>query len=337
MHRSAVIGSGHYVPSKVVTNDDLAKLFPTSDEWIQQRSGIKERRFIEQSGIGASDLAVPAARMALERAGKTESDVDAIIFATLSPDYNFPGSGVLLQHKLGMTSIPALDVRNQCSGFLYSLSIADAWIRAEVYRHILVVGAEVHSTGLEFSERGREVTVLFGDGAGAVLVGPAEAAASDARPRGVLTVVLHGDGVGAQDLWVEAPTSSQIPRLTPEMMEQGRHFPRMNGKQVFRWATAKMPEVAREAMGKVGLTIADIDLFIPHQANMRINQHVANELGLPESKVVHNIDRYGNTTAATIPIGISEAQGDGRIPQGSTVLFAAFGAGFTWGAAVVRF
>jgi len=333
MSFSAIAGSGHYVPSRVVTNDDLAKLFPTSDEWIRQRSGIKERRYVERSGIGASDLALPAARMALERAGKTERDVDAIVFATLSPDYNFPGSGVLLQHKLGLTDVPALDVRNQCSGFLYSLSVADAWIRAGVYGHVLVVGAEVHSTGLEFSERGREVTVLFGDGAGAVLMGPG--GESDAK--GVLSVVLHGDGAGARELWVEAPASALSPRLTPEMMAEGRHYPRMNGKQVFRWATAKMPEVAREALDKAGLAISDVDLFIPHQANMRINQHVAKELGIADDKVVHNIDRYGNTTAATIPIGISEAHGEGRIRPGSTVLLAAFGAGFTWAAAVVRF
>ncbi len=240
MLNSAILGSGHHVPSKVVTNDDLAKLFPTSDEWIQQRSGIKERRFIEHDGIGPSDLALPASRMALEQAGKTERDIDALIFATLSPDFNFPGSGVLLQHKLGIPGVPALDVRNQCSGFLYSLSIADAWIRSGVYRHVLVVGSEVHSTGLEFSERGREVTVLFGDGAGAVLLGAVETSAD--RPRGVLTVVLHGDGSGAQELWVEAPASARMPRLTAQMMEEGRHYPRMNGKQVFRWATAKMPE-----------------------------------------------------------------------------------------------
>jgi 3-oxoacyl-[acyl-carrier-protein] synthase III len=335
MPSSTILGSGHYVPSRVVTNDDLAKLFPTSDEWIQQRSGIRERRYIEHAGIGASDLALPAAKMALEQSGKTARDIDAIIFATLSPDYNFPGSGVLLQRKLGLSAIPALDVRNQCSGFLYSLSIADAWIKSGVYRHVLVVGAEVHSTGLEFSERGREVTVLFGDGAGAVVMGPLEPLADDRR--GVLAIVLHSDGVGAEELWVEAPTSSQVPRLTHEMMDEGRHYPRMNGKQVFRWATAKMPEVAREVLEKAGVSVADVDLFIPHQANMRINQHVAKELGIPEDKVVHNIDRYGNTTAATIPIGLSEAQRSGRVPPGSTVLFAAFGAGFTWGAALVRF
>jgi 3-oxoacyl-[acyl-carrier-protein] synthase III len=330
--RSTILGSGHYVPSKVVTNDDLAKLFPTSDEWIEQRSGIKERRFVERSGIGASDLALPAAQMALEQAGRTAKDIDAIIFATLSPDYGFPGSGVLLQDKLGIPGVPALDVRNQCSGFLYSMSVADAWIRASVYRHVLVVGAEVHSTGLEFTLRGRDVAVLFGDGAGAVLMGP-----SPDSDRGLLSIALHGDGSGATELWLEAPASKLDPRLSPEMLAEGRHYPRMNGKQVFRWATAKMPEVAREALSALGMTIADVDLFIPHQANMRINQHVASELGIPPEKVVHNIQRYGNTTAATIPIGISESWREGRIRPNMNVLFAAFGAGFTWGAAIVRF
>jgi 3-oxoacyl-[acyl-carrier-protein] synthase-3 len=336
MPLSRIAGSGHYVPTKVVTNDDLAKLFPTSDEWIQQRSGIKERRYIEHGGIGASDLALPAAKMALERAGKTERDVDAIVFATLSPDYFFPGSGVLLQHKLGLPAVPALDVRNQCSGFLYSLSIADAWIRSGTYGHVLVVGAEVHSTGLEFSERGREVTVLFGDGAGAVLLGPGDDGGAGGRPCGVLTVVLHGDGSGAKELWVEAPASAHSPRLTPEMMVEGRHYPRMNGKQVFRWATQKMPEVAREALDRAGLSIADIDLFIPHQANMRINQHVAKELGIPEEKVVHNIERYGNTTAGTLPILYHECVADGRIKPGMLVCFTALGSGLHWGAALYR-
>lgn len=332
MARSAILGAGHYVPSKVVTNDDLAKLMNTSDEWIQQRTGIKERRFIEESGIGASDLAVPASKMALERAKLTEKDIDAIVFATLSPDLNFPGSGVLLQHKLGMASVPALDVRNQCSGFLYSMSVADAWIRAGVYRHVLVVGAEVHSTGIELADRGRDVAVLFGDGAGAVVMGP-----SPSEDRGVLNVIIRSDGVGAHDLMVEAPASKFIPRLTKEMLDEGRHYPKMNGKQVFRWATEKMPEVAQQSLAAANMTIDDVDLFIPHQANMRINQYVAMKLNLPQEKIVHNIDRYGNTTAATIPIGISETWGEGRLPSGTRVLFAAFGAGYTWGASVVRF
>lgn len=331
--RSAILGVGHYVPTKIVTNDDLAKLMPTSDEWIQQRTGIKERRFIEHDGIGASDLAVPASKMALERAGRQASDVDMIIFATLSPDVNFPGSGCFLGHKLGIPGVPALDVRNQCSGFLYALSAADAWVRTGAYKNILVVGAEVHSTGVELNERGRDVAVLFGDGAGAALVGP-----SPSEDRGLLSVSLHADGSGAKDLWVKAPGSMFSPsRLTKEMMDNGDHYPSMNGKQVFRWATEKMPEVSRAALSDAGLETTDVDLFVPHQANMRINQYVANKLGIAPEKVVHNIERYGNTTAATIPIGLSEAYADGRLGADQRVLIAAFGSGYTWGAAVLRF
>jgi 3-oxoacyl-[acyl-carrier-protein] synthase-3 len=331
MRRSAILGTGHHVPSKVVTNDDLAKLMPTSDEWIQQRSGIKERRFIEHDGVGASDLAVPAAKMAVERAGREIKDVDMIIFATLSPDVNFPGSGCLLGDKLGLPGVPALDVRNQCSGFIYSLSVADAFVKAGAYRNILVVGSEVHSTGVEFTERGRDVAVLFGDGAGAVLVGE-----SPDPERGILALKLHADGSGAYDLWLPAPASRQIPRLTPEMLEQGLHYPKMNGKAVFRWATEKMPEVATETLREAGMTIEDVDLFVPHQANMRINQFVAMKLNLPQEKVVHNIDRYGNTTAATIPIGLSESWAEGRLKEGTRVLLAAFGSGYTWAGAFMK-
>ncbi len=331
MRRSAILGAGHYVPTKVVTNDDLAKLMPTSDEWIQQRSGIKERRYIEHEGIGSSDLAVPAAKMAVERAGRTLKDVDMIIFATLSPDVTFPGSGCLLADKLGLPGVPALDVRNQCSGFLYSLSIADAWVKTGMYKNVLIVGAEVHSTGIEFSERGRDVTVLFGDGAGAVLVGE-----SPSEERGILSMKLHADGSGAFDLWIPAPGSRHIPRITHEMIDQGLQYPKMNGKQVFRWATEKMPEVAEESLREAGMTIEDIDLFVPHQANMRINQFVAMKLNLPQEKIVHNIDRYGNTTAATIPIGLSESWANGRIKEGTRVLMAAFGSGYTWAGAVMR-
>ncbi|APR86883.1 3-oxoacyl-[acyl-carrier-protein] synthase, KASIII [Minicystis rosea] len=324
---------GHYVPTKVVTNDDLSKLMPTTDEWIQQRTGIKERRFIEHDGIGASDLAVPAARMAVERAGRSLKDVDMIIFATLSPDVFFPGSGCLLADKLGLPGVPALDVRNQCSGFLYSLSVADAWVRTGMYKNVLIVGSEVHSTGIELAERGRDVAVLFGDGAGAALVGP-----SSSDNRGVLSLALHADGSGAKDLWIKAPMSSASPcRITHEMIDRGEHYPAMNGKQVFRWATEKMPEVALEALAKAELTINDIDLFVPHQANMRINEMVAKKLGIPGEKVVHNIQRYGNTTAATIPIGLSESYAEGRLKEGTVVLSAAFGSGYTWGGAVMRF
>jgi 3-oxoacyl-[acyl-carrier-protein] synthase-3 len=330
--RAAILGSGHYVPTRVVTNDDLAKLMPTSDEWIHQRTGIRERRFIEESGIGASDLALPAVKMAIEQAGRDIKDVDAVLFATLSPDHQFPGAGCLLIHKLGLPGVPALDVRNQCSGFLYSLSVADAWVRAGVYKNVLVVGAEVHSTGVEFNERGRDVAVLFGDGAGAALVGEAT------RPeQGILSLELHADGSGAYDLWLEAPASKYNPRLTHEMLDAGKHYPAMNGKQVFRWATEKMPEVAHSVVRQAGLAMTDIDMFVPHQANMRINQMVAAKLGIAEDKVVHNIERYGNTTAATIPIGISESWREGKIQEGSRVLMAAFGAGFTWAGGVAVF
>jgi 3-oxoacyl-[acyl-carrier-protein] synthase-3 len=331
--RGAVItGWGVAVPNEVVTNHDLAKLMTTSDEWIVQRSGIKERRFIEHSGIGASDLAVPASKMALEHAGLEAKDVDAIIFATLSPDHNFPGSGCFLGHKLGLPGVPALDVRNQCSGFLYSLSVADGWIQTGLFKHVLVVGAEVHSTALELNDRGRDVAVLFGDGAGAVVVG---AAKDDSH--GLLSMCLHADGAGAKDLWCEAPASAYDPRITHEMIDAGRHYPKMVGKQVFRWAIDKMPEVAIEATKKAGLTMAEIDLFVPHQANMRINQMVAARLELPDEKVVHNIEKYGNTTAATIPMALDRAFKEERIRPDSNVLFAAFGAGFTWAGAVVRF
>jgi 3-oxoacyl-[acyl-carrier-protein] synthase-3 len=333
MPRSAILGVGHYVPTKVVTNDDLAKLMPTTDEWIQQRTGIKERRFIEHDGIGASDLAVPAAKMALERAGRDARDVDMIIFATLSPDVTFPGPGCFLGDKLGLAGVPALDIRNQCSGFLYGLSVADAWVRSGAYQNILVVGSEVHSTGIELNERGRDVAVLFGDGAGAALVGP-----SAGEDRGVLSLVLKADGSGAKDLWIPAPASMRSPsRITHEMLDRGEHYPQMNGKAVFRWATEKMPEVAHEALAKAELTVADVDLFVPHQANMRINELVARKLGIPGDKVVHNISRYGNTTAATIPIGLSESFAEGKLEPGTLVLSAAFGSGYTWAGAVIRF
>ncbi len=332
MTRSTILGVGSYVPSKVVTNDDLAKLMTTSDEWIFQRSGIKERRYIEHDGIGASDLAVPASKAALEHAGVKPEEIDAIIFATLSPDYTFPGSGCLLGDKLGMPGVPALDIRNQCSGFLYGLSIADAWVRAGMYKKVLLVGSEVHSTGIEFADRGRDVTVLFGDGAGAAVIGQAKD-----DDHGLLSIALHADGSGAQDLWLECPGSKYIPRLTTEMMDEGRHYPKMKGKQVFRWATDKMPAVAKEVLDKAGLGIPDVDLFIPHQANQRINQLVAWRLEMDEEKVVHNIEKFGNTTAATIPMALDKAFKEDRIKDGSNVLFAAFGAGFTWAGAVVRF
>jgi len=331
MTRSAILGLGHHVPSKVVTNDDLAKMFDTSDEWIQQRTGIKERRFIEENGTGPSDLAVPAVKMACENAGIEVSDVDAIIFATLSPDFTFPGSGCFLGDKLGLAGVPALDIRNQCSGFLYGLQIADAWVRCGMYQRVALVGGEVHSTGLDFTDEGRDVAVLFGDGAACAIVGPAEG-----EDHGVMDVEVHADGSGAKELWIEAPASAYMPRITHEMIDDRSVWPAMNGKQVFRWATTKMPEVARSVLQRNEVGIGDIDLLVPHQANRRINEFVAQKLELPPEKVVHNIQRYGNTTAASIPLALSEAIQQERAKKGDLILMAAFGSGFTWGASLVR-
>ncbi len=331
MPRTAFLGLGHYVPTKVVTNDDLAQMFDTSDEWIQQRTGIKERRFIEHSGIGPADLAVPAVKMACENANIQVEDIDAIIFATLSPDFTFPGSGCFLQEKLGLPGVPALDIRNQCSGFLYGLQIADAWIRCGMYKRVALVGGEVHSTGIDLTDEGRDVAVLFGDGAACAILGPA-----DDDQEGVIDVEVHADGRGAKELWIESPTSAHMPRITHEMIDNRSIWPAMNGKQVFRWATSKMPEVARSVLARNNKTVADIDLLVPHQANRRINEFVAQKLEMPGDKVVHNIQKYGNTTAASIPLALSEAIQEGRAKKGDLILMAAFGSGFTWGASLVR-
>ena len=331
MTRTAFLGMGHYVPPKVVTNDDLAKMFDTSDEWIQQRTGIKERHYIEEDGIGASDLAVPAVQMACKNAGIDVSEIDAIIFATLSPDYTFPGSGVLLGDKLGLPGVPALDVRNQCSGFLYGLQVADAWIKCGMYRRVALVGAEVHSTGIDFTDEGRDVTVLFGDGAACALLGPTED-----ENEGVIDVEIHADGSGAEQLWLEAPASKYMPRITHEMIDERRVWPAMNGRQVFRWATTKMPEVSESVLQRAGVSTDELDLVVPHQANKRINEFVGQKLEIPPEKVVHNIQKYGNTTAASIPLALSEAIQEGRAKKGDLILMPAFGSGFTWGAALVR-
>jgi 3-oxoacyl-[acyl-carrier-protein] synthase-3 len=331
MTRTAILGMGHYVPSKVVTNDDLAKMIDTSDEWIQQRTGIQERRYVEEDGIGASDLAVPAVQMACKNAGIEVSDIDAIIFATLSPDHDFPGSGVFLGDKLDLAGVPALDVRNQCSGFLYGLKVADAWVRTGMYQRVCLVGAEVHSTGLDFSDEGRDVTVLFGDGAACAILGPTEN-----EEEGVLDVEIHADGSGAKELWIEAPASKHMPRISHEMIDDRRIWPSMNGRQVFRWATTKMPEVAKSVLERNGVATANVDLVVPHQANKRINEFVGQKLEVPPEKVVHNIMKYGNTTAASIPLALSEAIQEGRAKKGDLILTPAFGSGFTWGAALIR-
>jgi 3-oxoacyl-[acyl-carrier-protein] synthase-3 len=329
MPKTAILGTGQYLPERVVTNDDLAKIIDTSDEWIQQRTGIKERRYAED-GTGPADLAVPAAKQAVKAAGLELSDIDFIIFATLNPDYFFPGSGCVLQAKLGLPGIGALDVRNQCSGFIYGLSVADAFIKTGMYKRILLVGGEVHSSGLEFADRGRDVTVLFGDGAGAVLLGATD------EDRGILSTHLHADGRFVEDLWLELPAARYMPRISYELMEQGRHYPRMNGKKIFKMAVEKLPEVINEALAANGLTIDDIDLLVPHQANIRINEFVARQLKVPPEKVYHNIHRYGNTTAGSIPIALNEAISEGRAKKGDTIMLAAFGSGLTWASAVLK-
>jgi 3-oxoacyl-[acyl-carrier-protein] synthase-3 len=305
----------------------------TSDEWIRQRTGIEQRFWIpEGGGMGASDMGREAALLALKRAGWDAGDIDLIIFATLSPDIDFPGSGCLLQDKLGLETTPALDIRQQCSGFVYGVAVADAFIRSGVYQRILFVGSEVHSTGLDISTRGRDVAVIFGDGAGAVCLEGADGNSS----AGVLGTVLHAQGRYADSLMMEAPASRLNPRISVELVEQGRHFPTMDGKAVFKHAVRRLPQVAREVLEKAGLGLEDVDLVIPHQANLRINQAFQQAMNLPDEKIFHNIQRYGNTTAASIPIALDEAIETGRVMSGSTLLFLGLGAGLTWGAVVYR-
>jgi len=328
--RTAFAGTGFYVPERVVTNEDLTKLMDTSDEWIVERSGIRERRWVT-GGMSGAEMARRASEMALQAAGLEAAAVDAIVLATLSPDHFFPGTGVFLQRELGLVGVPALDVRAQCSGFVYGLSVADAWIRSGQYRTVLLVGVEIQSTGIDVTTRGRDIAVLFGDGAGAAVL-----TATESSDRGVLSTHIHADGRHAEVLWAEFASSKASPRLSVEDIEAGRHFPRMEGREVFKHAVAKMPEVVEEALEANGLRTADIDLLVPHQANLRISQMVQRRLGLPDEKVVNNIDRYGNTTAATIPIALAEAVRDGRVSRGDLVCLVAFGSGFTWGAALVR-
>lgn len=327
---SRILGLGAYLPPRRVTNDDLAKMFDTSDEWIQQRTGIKERRYADE-GVFCSDLALEATKEALKDSNVALEEIDYIILATLSPDFHFPGTACYLQKKLGLPKVPCLDIRQQCTGFLYGLSIADAYIKAGLYRRILLVGAEVHSSALNFTSEGRDVAVLFGDGAGAAVIGP-----SDDPSRGLLTMHLHADGNFADILMLEIFNISKKPYITHGSLDEGRQFPKMIGRDVFRVAVTRMPEVIKEALQSAGIGLNDIKLFIPHQANMRINQFVAASLNLPEEKFFHNIQRYGNTTAASIPIALKEARDEGLFEEGDLITLVAFGAGFTWGAGILR-
>ncbi len=330
MFNARILGTGSYLPERVVTNADLEEVMDTSDEWIRQRTGIRERRFVEP-GVGPTDLGLQAAHRALHSAGLTPDQIDFIIFATLSPEYNFPGCGCLLQEKLGVGTVGALDVRNQCTGFVYGLSIADQFVRTGTYRHILVVGAEVHSSGLEMNTHGRDVAVIFGDGAGAVVVGR-----SDSESRRILSSPLHAQGKYARKLWLEVPSSLSQPRLTEEMLREGRHYPHMDGRYVFKHAVERLQESVREALADNRLKIADVALLILHQANLRISEAVIRSLKIPPERVFSNIQRYGNTTAASIPIALDEAVRAGTVQPGDLVVLAAFGSGFTWGATILR-
>lgn len=329
MVRTRVISTGFHVPDRVVTNRDLEGWMDTSDEWIRKRSGIVERRWVD--GEAGSDLAAEATRNALERAGMEADEIDCIVLATLSPDHFFPGTGVFLQRELGLTDIPCLDVRNQCTGFLYGLSVADAWIRTGQYRRVLLVGTEVHSTGLDVSTEGRDTAVLFGDGAGVAILGPTEE-----NGRGVLSVKVHADGRHAEKLWTEAPASAYDPFVAPEYIEDGLTRPTMEGREVFKHAVRRMPEAVHEVLGDAGHELGDLDMVVPHQANLRISQAVQKSLGLPDDRVYNNIQRYGNTTAASIPIALHEAVEEGRVEDGDLVCLTAFGSGFTWGGALLR-
>jgi 3-oxoacyl-[acyl-carrier-protein] synthase-3 len=329
--RSVILGVGKYLPERVVTNHDLSQWMETSDEWIVERTGIRQRRWIDKE-TGGSEMAETATLEAIEKAGIELREIDCIIVATLSPDYTFPGDGCILQERLGLYGIPALDVRNQCSGFIYGLSVADAWIRCGQYRRILLVGTEVHSTGLDISTRGRDIACLFGDGAGAVIIGDTED-----PERGVLSTHLHADGRYAKSLWIEAPGSRFYPsRMTHEMLDAGRHFPKMKGRQVFTAAVRSMPEVIREGLQENGLSLDDVDMIVPHQANKRITEMVAHVLGFPAERMYSNIENLGNTTAASIPLALYQAEQEGKLNKGDLIVLVSFGSGFTWASAVLK-
>jgi 3-oxoacyl-[acyl-carrier-protein] synthase-3 len=331
MNRSIITGTGRFIPSKIVTNFDLEKRMNTTDEWIQQRSGIKERHYADP-GIGSSELGYQASLKAIDNAKIDKSEIDFIIAATLSPDHYFPGIGVLIQAKLGLKNIGALDVRNQCSGFIYALSVADQFIKSGTYKKILLVAAEKQSANLDYSDSGRDLAVLFGDGAAAVIIEPGNAD----EDRGILSTHLFSDGNFVEDLWMQRPSCKDHPCFSVDMVAEGKLFPTMNGRNVFKTAVVKMPEAVLAALVQNNMTIEDVDHLIPHQANERISQMVARNLKIPVEKVIRNIHKYGNTTAASIPIALDEALEQGRIRTGDIVMLTAFGSGYTWASAAIR-
>ena len=334
MYNSRIAGLGFYVPENVVTNDDLSKLMDTNDEWIQERTGIKERRHVVEETDTTTTMGVKAAKVAIERAGIDKDDIDFIIFATLSPDYYFPGPGVLVQRDLNMKTVGALDIRNQCSGFVYAISIADQYVKTGMYKNVLVIGSELHSRGLDMTTRGRGVSVIFGDGAGAAVL-----AREENSKKGILSTHLHSEGQYAEELSLIAPGMGK--RWVTDIIkdndpEDTSYFPYMNGQFVFKNAVVRFSEVIMEGLKANNLGPQDIDMLIPHQANLRISQFVQKKFGLSDEQVYNNIMSYGNTTAASIPIALTEAWELGKIKEGDLVVLAAFGSGFTWGSAIIR-
>ena len=333
MYRSKIKGLGYYVPENVVTNDDLSKLMDTSDAWIQERTGIKERRHVVKGMDTTTTMGAKAALKALEAAGVSKEEVDFVVFATLSPDYYFPGCGVLVQKELGLKTVGALDIRNQCSGFLYALSVADQYIKTGMYRNILVIASETQSPALDMSTRGRNMAVLFGDGAGAAVVSRSEG------ENGILSTHLHSEGAYADALAMIAPGVGT--KWVPEILAENdpddvSYYPNMNGQFVFKKAVVRLAEVINEGLEANGLTVGDIDMLVPHQANLRISQFVQHQFKLSDAQVYNNIMKYGNTTAASVPIALAEAVGEGKIKEGDVVVLAAFGSGFTWASAIIR-
>lgn len=331
MPHSRIVSVGHHVPETIITNEYLSSIMDTNNEWIVERTGIKERRFMDPSKDTVANMAAKATRMALQRANLKEKDIEFIVFATITPDYFFPGSGVLLQRELGLEGIGALDIRNACSGFIYALSVADQFIKTGMYKTILVIGAEIQSTALDLTTRGRNTAVIFGDGAGAVILQSTDKA-------GILSTHLHADGRFAEELYVKDPGSSRPhkERQPEQILDTSTYKVLMNGNQVFKYAVVKFTEVIQEALIANGLTKEDISLLIPHQANLRISQYIQEKLSLPDEKVYNNIMRYGNTTAASIPLAMSEAWEEGKIKENSLICMAAFGSGFTWASALIR-
>jgi len=335
MYQTKIAGLGKYVPENVVTNDDLSKLMETNDEWITERTGIKERRHIKKGdGNTTATMGVKAAKIALERADISKDDIDLIVFATLSPDYYFPGCGVQVQEMLEIETCPALDVRNQCSGFIYAISVADQFIKTGMYKNVLVIGSENHSGGLDFTTRGRSVSVIFGDGAGAAVL-----TRSDHNGQGILSTHLHSEGKHALELSLKGPSTNHwVPEIIAENPQGDDipYYPYMNGQFVFKNAIQRFSEVINEGLQENGLEVSDIDMLIPHQANLRISQFVQQKFKLSDEKVYNNIQKYGNTTAASIPIALTEAWEEGKVKSEDIVVLAAFGSGFTWGSAILK-